>query len=44
MATSGEGTDDKLVEKIAKNVVQNVKTKEVRHRDVIFIVWVILEL
>ena len=37
MATSGEGTDDKLVEKIAKNVVQNVKTKEVRHRDVIFI-------
>ena len=44
MATSGEGTDDKLVEKIAKNVVQNVKTKEVRHRDMIFIVWVILEL
>ena len=31
MATVGEGADDKLVEKIAKNVVQNVKTKEVRH-------------
>lgn len=32
MATAGEGAaDDKLVEKIAKNVVQNVKSKEVRH-------------
>jgi hypothetical protein len=30
-----EGTDDKLVEKIAKNVVQNVKTKEVRRMDLI---------
>lgn len=28
MATVGEGADEKLVEKIAKNVVQNVKTKE----------------
>ena len=33
MATSGEGADDKLVEKIAKNAVQNVRTKEVRHID-----------
>ena len=32
MATAGEeAADDKLVEKIAKNVVQNVKSKEVRH-------------
>ena len=33
MATSGEGADYKLVEKIAKNTVQNVRTKEVRHID-----------
>ena len=32
MATTGEGAvDGKLVEKIAKNVVQNVRSKEVRH-------------
>lgn len=31
MATASAGVDDsKLVEKIEKNVVQNVKTKEVR--------------